>query len=260
MELDYYDLLSGREFYIDGICTVKSPLLSDIRRVGYQNYVYMCNLIALDLLGFIKLIGCYESYNSMTDEEKEACKLYNLILFDEKIRDEFEKIFSFFIVGDIQFNPETNEHYIIKEIYNDELEENQKYLVGKINAENYSELQTVLLQLNGLKKIENKPTKYRNEAARLLAEKLEKHREEVAKKQNKDSISLGGMISKYCADNKNGINILNVWDMNIFQFYDQFEQHNYIRQTYIQDMIYTNTVTFSDLKGYDSQLWLKNNK
>ena len=98
--------------------------------------------------------------------------------------------------------------------------------------------------------------KYKNETARKWAEKMAKAEEEKQLKRE-NNLSIGKMISKYCTANKNGINILNVYELTIYQFLDQFAQYNHIRQSDIQDMIYSHIVSFSDLKDYEPQLWLK---
>jgi hypothetical protein len=262
LELDYFDLISGKPIYFEGVGHIKSPLLEDIRSLtGYNGYRSLLNLLSLDSYGFFNILKHDDNLSFVLQNiEQENNTLFDLIICDEKTREIYDNIFSFFIIENVSFDSASKSYYTWIERYNEELEQNQRILIGVINNDNFINLQSALLQINGLKNIENKPKKYRNEAARLLAEKINKHKEEVSKKQNKEQLSFGSMISKYCADNKNGINILNVWDMTIYQFYDQFDQHNYIRQTYIQDMIYTNTVSFSDLKSYDSQLWLKNNK
>ena len=129
-------------------------------------------------------------------------------------------------------------------------------MIGVINNDNFDLVRDYLLQINRIKinETDDRPVKYKNEMARKLAERMAKAEKS---KQEKDNMDFGKMVSKYCADNKNGINISNVWDITIYQFYDQFVQHNHIRQSDIQDMVYANTVSFSDLKAYDSQLWLK---
>ena len=129
-------------------------------------------------------------------------------------------------------------------------------VTGVISNDNFDLVRNCLLQINRVKinETDDKPVKYKNETARRLAERMAKAEKS---KQEKDNMDFGKMVSKYCADNKNGINISNVWDITIYQFYDQFMQHNHIRQSDIQDMVYANTVSFSDLKAYDSQLWLK---
>ena len=259
MNVKYFDLLGGEPIYIDKVGHVKPPLLQDIKKkLGYENYNLFCSLLALDLETYLNVTELKERYDELSDGAKEYNTFYNLITHSEQYREMYLNIFSFFMVENVMFDIDSNMFVVWDMQFNAESQQEEETIVGLINQDNFETVRDVLLQVNGLKQLEEKPVKYKNERARLLAEKIKKHEEEKALKSQKGSLDLGQRISKFCADNKNGINILNVWDMTIFQFYDQWSQHNFIRQTAIQDMVYANTVSFSDLKAYDSQLWLKN--
>jgi DNA mismatch repair ATPase MutS len=146
---------------------------------------------------------------------------------------------------------ECNKVFIIWEEH-----DNKKIAIGQINKDNFDEIIDILLKVNYIKSVDEnyeKP-KYKNNFAKKLVERMEKAN---FKKSQRNSTSFGKMISKYCADNKNGINMINVHQLSVYQFYDQWFEHNNIRQCGLQDLIYANTVSFTDLKSYDSQLWLK---
>jgi len=294
MNIDEFELLCDEPIYIDGVGNIKIPTLREIRKIGYKTYELMSNYLAVDLKKYIDVTGLREQYDKLSDEGKLVNSLYNLIIRNKEFGEVYFNIFSFFISENIKFNTETEAFEIYKietyeeksnetigtkvanyikvlfkkvdilNLFNHKLDDKKntiqekQVITGSINNENFDLVRDCLLQINCIKevKIEKEPVKYKNEMARKLAERMEKA-EKSKQERNKDNMSFGKMVSKYCADNKNGINILNVYNMTIYQFLNQFMQHNHIRQSDIQDMVYANTVSFSDLKDYDSQLWLK---
>lgn len=297
MKLDEFDLLCDEPIYIDGVGNIKIPTLRDIRKIGYKTYEMLCMYLAVDLQKYIEITGLREQYDKLSDEGKKVNTLYNLLIHNKEFAEIYYLIFSFFISENITFNGESEsfEFYrtdIVEETINEPIKnaeskagrffrllfkkidflnlfnhksdtinvekinnKEKTVVTGIINNDNFDLVRNYLLQINRIK-INEKPVKYKNERARKLVEKIEKAKAEQKKSKN-DEMEFGKMISKYCADNKSGINMLNVFNMTVYQFFDQYIQHNHIRQSDIQDMVYANTVSFSDLKAYDSQLWLK---
>lgn len=283
MELTEFELLSNESIYIEGIGNFKIPTLKDIRKIGYKTYETMANYLSIDLKKYLELTDLTERYSELDEESKQKNTLYKFIINTDEFLHIYCIIFSFFISENFRFNQKNNSfefyktdiHKEIKKIENknifkrffnlfkkntEEIVETikEETIIGSINDENFDLVRDILLQINKIKVIE-KPVeelKFKNENAKKLYERMQKNKE-ASEAKEKNDFNLGKMISKYCADNKNGINILNIWNMTYLQFLDQFSQHNYIRQTNVQDMIYANTVSFSDLKAYDSQAWLK---
>jgi hypothetical protein len=244
MELTHEDLIGDIPIYAEGIGHIKIPTLHEIWVTRYKTYEGMLRCLVYKLGDYLKDNNLQYKY----DESKIT--FYDVIIQDSYLLKFYNLIFSFFIVENVLFD-ECNKVFIIWEEH-----DNKKIAIGQINKDNFDEIIDILLKVNYIKSVDEnyeKP-KYKNNFAKKLVERMEKAN---VKKSQGNSTSFGKMISKYCADNKNGINILNVWDMTIYQFYDQFMQHNHIRQSDIQDMVYANTVSYSDLKAYDSQLWLK---
>jgi hypothetical protein len=241
LELEYEDLLSKEPIYIEGVGHIKIPLLSEIFKLRYKTYESLCAYILVDLNKYLEV---YKISNLPVDDE--YC-FYNLIMKNKEFIDMYLYIFSFFIIENVAFDNK-NKCFVT---FTDD-----NKIVGKIDKFNFNIIRKYLLQINYLKfqHVETEQVKYKNETARKLAEKMAKANE---KKESKNQLTFGKMISKYCADNKNGINFLNIYDLTIYQFYDQWMQHNHIKQCDIQDMIYSNTVSFNDVSAYDSQLWLK---
>lgn len=246
MEISYEDLIGVEPIEIDGVGHLRIPLLKDIWKMKYSTYETLCSYLSVDKVNYLKLHGLDEQYSLLSDSEKEANSLFYLIINNKKFLEMYIYIFCFFITENIVFSQKT-ESFIVFE---------SGEVIGEINNSNFDHVRSCLLSINYLKSNtkEEKEVKYKNATAKKLAERMAKAEKE---KNKKNTLSIGKIISKYCSDNKNGINILNVFDMTIYQLYDQWTQHNHIRQCDIQDMIYANTVTFSDTKSYDPNLWAK---
>lgn len=246
MDISYEALLFENKIEIDGVGFIKIPKLSEILKIKYSTYEFMCNHLVVNKEKYLDMYNLKDEYESLSDEKKQLNSLFNMIISNDEFRKIYLFIFSFFISENIEFDY-NNISYVL---FNDSYE-----IVGKIDGSNFEDVRNCLLKINFLKveeKVEEET--YKNETARKWAEKLAKAKE---KRENKDKLSLGKMISKFCADNKNGINILNVFDLTIYQFYDQWIQHKYIRECNIKDMIFANTASYDDIKSYDSMLWLK---
>lgn len=251
MDLTRFELLCNDPIYIAGVGNLKIPTLREIRRIGYENYKLLCQYLSVDLKMFLDITELKAQYDLLDNKGKEINTLFNLIVNNREFREMYANIFSFFIVEDVYYDKKSMS-YIVWDTSND-----KHTIVGMINNENFNYVQNCLLQINYLNITDNPPKKYKNKRAKRLAEKLEKHQEELNKNKRHNNLTFGDMVSKFCIDNRSGINILNVYDLTIYQFLDQFHEHAYIKQLNIQDMIYANSVQFSDATLYDPQMWLK---
>lgn len=254
MELEYFDLLDNEPIYIKDVGTLKPPTLRDIKKI-YNLYETFIVLTTCNVKNYLQLVGLNDKYN---EEEIETLDLYNLIVTNEKMRNLYLTMFSFFICENVTYDDNNKVFIVWKEIYDKYTEETKYIVVGLINKDNFNNVRSCIAQLNYLSTKNIQPPKYKNKRAEKIAAKIAKGQSEMSKKSNSDlKLDLPHMISKYCADNKNGINLLNVFDLTVYQFYDQFRQHNHIRQSNLQDAIYSHSVSYSDTKFYDPELWLK---
>lgn len=239
IELTHEDLIGVDNICIDGIGHIKIPKLQEIWNLKYKIYELMINYlnVGLDRYLSIKNIETTETF-------------YNLIIKDKEFLNIYFNIFTFFIIENVDFDFNNNSFVIFEQ------NDNTRNIVGKIDNSNFNDIREILLNVNYIKQQssdEEKPI-YKNELAKKMYEQMQKAKR---KQEEKNQLTFGKLVSKYCADNKNGINMLNVHQLTIYQFYDQWFEHNYIKQCDLQDVIYANTVNFNDVSKYDSQLWLK---
>lgn len=257
-QIPYFDLLSGESIFIENIGYFKSPTLKEVSQVGYSTYLMYLNFLIIKLDDFLKLINLTEKYEALTEEEKEYNTLFRLIIGIGDSLDIISGLFELHIKNPVVFNADMEVFEIYDVDYN--IEDSNNILVGTIDNNNFDFVRNIICQMSNIDCKIQAPQKFTSERAKKLFERTEKNKYEQKMKNGSDNLDIPNMISKYCVANKQGINIINVWDMTIYQLYDQFYQLIYIRKSDNQDDIYANTVSFSDLSKYDDSLWLKSNK
>lgn len=95
-----------------------------------------------------------------------------------------------------------------------------------INNDNYKQVTSIILELNGHKSEETKqPMKFKNKRAKELYEKMNNIIEQQTSKAD-DGLDMKDVLSILCNAEGNGINIFNVSDLTVYQMYEQFERLN----------------------------------
>lgn len=253
MTIEYFNLIDNEPFYVEGIGTLRSPTLRNIKRLGYDRYNYYLSLLVITLQEYMEIISKQRDCSEISLNTKYHT-LYDIIIEDDNFMRLYLDIFSFFFCENVCFDKNSNEFVIVNEI---ETLNGDKELseVSRFSEDKFEIVRLCLSQLNHLKLTEDKPVKYKNERARRIAEKLTKSN--LQKGYSEPKLDLPHSIVKYCSINKVGINILNVMDISIFQFYELWEEAVKLRHINIQDMLYAHSVTLSNPKDYDAQQWLK---
>ena len=201
--IDKLKLLAGDEkIEVDGI-VFKQPKLRDIKDIGLQVYYAYISFL---------LISAEEYLISIKREDLiPFFKQHNLTMFDIYRDNPYERQFfiealSFFIDGKIEF-------------------ENGKFLLNNkniITKENYQRIIEIIGEINCLK-VNKQQELYANEKARQIAEKLQKAKEKRKNINSKNNISLPDIISAV-ASRKESLNLLNIWDLTIYQLYDHYNR------------------------------------
>lgn len=241
-----YDYLCNEPFYIDGIGTVRCPTLRDIRKITYRVFSIYLSVIAEDLEDYLKITGLLEKYNSLSEFEKQKNNLFNLMLFrDTQL---LFNMLSFFFVDRLDFNKET----VSFDIYS-----NDK-VIGCLNSQNFDIFKNELQCILGIQAPEEQEKKYKNKLAKEMDDKFKKHNNKS--KSTDDSLKIENMIRKYCVHNKNGINILNVWDLTYYQFISMFTEYCNARNCDFNYLMATNSFTYTKNSDYDPLGYLKKTK
>ena len=201
--IDKLKLLAGDDkVEIDGI-VFKQPKLRDIKDIGLQTYYAYISFL---------LVSAEEYLISIKREDLiPFFKQHNLTMFDIYRDNPYERQFfiealSFFIDGEIEFK-------------------NGEFLINNtniINKEIYQKILEIIAEINCLKVNKQQET-YANEKARKIAEKIQQAKQKRSSVQSKDSISLADIISAV-ASRKESLNLLNIWDLTIYQLYDHYNR------------------------------------
>lgn len=218
-------LLAGIPIIIEpDLCLVTPLTLKQIAALGLENYYKYVNLITLsyyDILEIIKTVDNLEeldindsadfSYRFIT----ESCLQHDLFYQD------FKSAIRLFTGEDIHVIEIDNIPTMLIGEY-----ENRKI----VDVNSFSDLQNIIRAQNNMD-IE-KPI---SEAERKMKEKFEKNKKMVedAKKrqgiEGDDSVAFDSLVSSLAA-NGNGLNILNVWDLTMYGFHDQFQRMRAIEE------------------------------
>ena len=201
--IDKLKLLAGDErIEIDGI-VFKQPKLRNIKDIGLQVYYAYLSFL---------LVSAEEYLISIKREDLiPFFKQHNLTMFDIYRDNPYERqcfieALSFFIDGEIVFK---NGEFLINDIH-------------VINKEIYQKILEIIAEINCLKVNKQQET-YANEKARKIAEKIQQAKQKRSNVQSKDSVSLPDIISAV-ASRKESLNLLNIWDLTIYQLYDHYNR------------------------------------
>lgn len=269
MQLDYFSLLSFRPSTFKGIGSIKSPTLKEIDKIGHDTYNTFLSMMLMDIKSYYEAIDKYqddyfkimsnedvetiksirEEYFSFSNEDRNKVKFYDVMTFDVKFRSEICDALNFFMVDEVKYD-DNNRAFAT---YDGTLNSNkEKMITGYIYSANYVEIVDVILQRNGIQaKSKKTMPKFKSELAREVWELT--HTDE--NKDSGDGIGIGDIISSVSAID-NSLNMINIWDLTIFQLYDQFKrhQHNEIYKISSYQVGYYG----DENNKFDSGAWYKN--
>ena len=270
MKLDYFSLISPLPFYVNGVGSIKSPTLREISKINYYTYqVYLSNLL-LDPGSYYEMIdkteGAYlcnfteqekdtilrirSEYMNLDEKSKEDISIYNIMVFDKFLIDSLLCTLNFFFEDEIIYDTKNRVFILFNGTVDDN---NRKTPTGMIHENNYNEIIDIILQRVNVdkKKDEHKNLKVKNKTAERLLKKMKKAKKEAEKKEDK-KMEIGNLISSISAHSK-ALNILNIWDLTIFQLYDQFTRMRY-EDSYVMNS--TSVSVWGDKENkFDDTIW-----
>ncbi|GEM_PF-4741236 len=200
-------LLAKLPLYLDDKIPIYSPELVKVFDVGESNYYKLLNYCTISRTNITEEIA-YD----VTDFDI----LVNFMIYDEdKIKYVLDGFYFF-----------TGINFEIKSISGNTVFVNSD-TDAVIDGNNYSEFIRLVKIANLIKDekdISKNPNfdKYIENAKKRLEERLRKKGVALAK-NNENEISLLDLVSSLCSCH-NSLNILNIWDLTLFQFQDQFQR------------------------------------
>lgn len=193
-------LLAGHPIYVDRM-PIYSPKLTNIALIGERLYnIYSCLCLNLGINESLNLPQKYEdNFDNVT------------LGYPDDVLELFYLALEFF----------TGERFIKQESSEQIYFASEKSILSK---NNYVEFTNTIKLANCMDNTEKSTTKHNTE----LDKKIEEAKMKINQKMNKkdeedDEVRLMDLIS-VLASKHNNLNIINVWDLNILQFNNQFKR------------------------------------
>lgn len=213
-------LLSGQTMYVDSI-PIRPFSLGEVSSIGYSIFQGNVNILLLTLDDMIDSIEDFE-LSGMLKANKHQYKVFDMYVASPEMSD--------VLIDSLRMVFRTKDIFLEGDEVDDlRIVVDEKY---HINRNNFDEIAKVVeVQNNPSFSGEEDDYNPANEVARSIAEKIRKGKEKANKSKALESggegINLADMISAVSAMS-NSINKLNVWDLTIYQLYDEFARLNKI--------------------------------
>ena len=241
MYFDYFDMLSGEPMLLKGVGHIKSPTLRDICTsggIGYKKYNLYLNFLSWDKERLLKY-DQFMKYSGASKLNREQLNVFDVSTLLKQTRELCRGVLSFFISEEVVWD-EANRRFAI--CISDE---NGLKTVGEINRNNFESVRKIILQFNfiGLNNDEE-PIRHSSDKSKELWERAQRYLEEQAKnngqkEETKEEYHIGNIISKLCAAHPS-YNLLNIFNLTIFQLYDSFFQLGYLRSADLSERVFSN--------------------
>ncbi|MCD7810274.1 MAG: hypothetical protein LUG91_00215 [Ruminococcus sp.] len=261
MRLDYGTLLSNSPIKLS-MGNLRKPKLQEIADISFPRFGFYELLAKLTPKQYFNILLGEKGkalWEDISDEEKEKMSTYKLILSDEGLRDGYLEMINFFFEEKVIFSHDMFV-FLDSEVVN--VEEIQPQMIkGFINEDNFTQVMYTIQQICCIadKMQEDiSEMKFKNDKARKIYEKILKaqreQKENLDKKANKD-LSLPNIISAVSTKHPS-LNLINVWNLTIFQLLDSF---NRLQVNAMYDIDSARVSAWGDeKKTFDAALWYKN--
>ena len=233
-----------------------------------------------------KVLDVKKQYEELNTEEKLSISFYDLLMYDELLICSFIEAFDFFFEEEVDFVVNGNEitdaqfsfitYNKVDTPQKIKLNNGNEYstiktnreLVGVINRSNFKDVVDIILQRNSVQREEEitaedlTKVKNKNKVMQLM-EKMKKGQKQLDKTREKkreekgvaSDTELANIISCVAAKNHNGLNMINIWDMTIYNLYEQFKL---IRENNIHDAETLSVFVWGDESNkFDIDAWFK---
>lgn len=223
MKLNYFDLLSPAPVNIPQVGGILSPTLKDISSIGIQTYQY-----------YLTILHTYmQQYDLLTANIQSALFLQNLL--------------NFFIKENVVYSAQ-EQCFLVQE---------NAQTIGRITKEVYPQICDLICQRNCIRSSQEEDlSKIKSKKALEILKKLQKGRSEKSRQTKADqNMELGNILSAV-ANKSHSLNILNIWDLTVFQLWDCFSRLSNNNIYNIQSM--SVAAWGNKDKSFDAAAWYKN--
>lgn len=246
LKLSYFELLSPDPVQIQRVGGIISPTLRSISKIGINTYQYYLTILLMDLKTYFTMIQQEETFESLSDEEKSQMSVFDLLTMDSKSAELLQNVLNFFISENVAWS-EQNNAFLIYESEN---------VIGAITKEIYPQICDLICQRNCIKSnLEEDLSKVKSKKALEIMKKLQKGRAEKAKATKSDkNMELGNIISAV-ANKSQSLNIINIWELTVYQVWDCFSR---LSNNSIYDIQSMSVAAWGNKDNYfDATAWFK---
>ena len=246
MKLEYFDLLSPDPINIQNVGGILSPKLRDISSIGINTYQYYLGILMMDVNTYFHMNEMDEQYNQLSDEEKSSLNIFDLLTSNDNLTSLFQTALNFFIKEDVVYSDE----------YKAFLIQNENNVIGVISKEIYPQILDIICRRNCIKSNQEEDlSKIKSKKALEIMKKLQKGRSEKAKQTKADKhMELGNIISAV-ANKSQSLNIINIWDLTVYQLWDCFSR---LSNNSIYDIQSMSVAAWGNKDNYfDATAWFK---
>lgn len=215
IDLSYFELLSPAPVSVPGVGGIISPRLKDISSIGINTYQYYLTVLLLDLRSYFAMIGREKDFELLSEEERIQLNLFDLLNLNPDCTALLQTIFNFFIQGKAVYSREEKAFLIQKD----------GKVTGCVSRENYPRVCSVICQRSCVRTGPQEDlSKVKSKKALEIMQKLRKGRAAKSRQPKADqNLELGNIISAV-ANKSHSLNILNIWDLTVFQLWDCFSR------------------------------------
>jgi hypothetical protein len=163
-----------------------------------------------------------EWYQSLPNDDKLNINMFDIIAGSESVRDTFVETLNFFFEENVIWDNESK----LFITFVDYDENGQVIPIGTIYRDIFEELRDIILQRCGINRSDTNidMSKVKNKRALKILNKIKKAKEKLSNNtQGTDEIDLPNLISSIAA-HSNSLNFTNIWDLTIYQLYEQFKK------------------------------------
>ena len=246
MKLSYFDLLSPDPIQIQQVGGILSPTLRSISKIGINTYQYYLTILLMDLKTYFTMIQQEEQFELLSDEETSQMNVFDLLTMDNKSAELLQNVLNFFIAENVVWSEKNNAFLIY-------VGEN---VIGAITKKIYPQICDLICQRNCIKSsLEEDLSKVKSKKALEIMKKLQKGRTEKAKATKSDkNMELGNIISAV-ANKSQSLNIINIWELTVYQVWDCFSR---LSNNSIYDIQSMQVAAYGNKDNYfDATSWFK---
>lgn len=256
MKLEYFTLLSPDPVRIQNIGSIISPTLRQICQKGISAYHYYLSILLMDTNQFFGLAGHGSRFEQLPETARQELNLFDLFLWDSELTDILRNSLDFFLEERVDYYKEKNCFMVVGATGHADEKEPQEHIAGFITKDNYPYVCDLICQRNNIK---SKPTedmsKVKSQKALEILKKLQKGRNHQQNGSKTDkNMELGNIISAV-ANKHPSLNMVNIWDLTVYQLWDTFTR---LSSNSIYDIHSMSVAAWGDKDNhFDAAAWYK---